>query len=50
MKATKRPMPTLTADLSVIGMALKIASLTLVTESIMNMIPSTNTAASAIVQ
>ena len=46
----KSPIPTETAILSVAGMELNIASRTLVIESMMNMIPSTNTAVSAISQ
>ncbi len=45
-----RPMPALTADFSVMGMALKMASLTLVTDSTMKIRPSANTANRAICQ
>ena len=45
-----RPMPTDTAILRVDGMALKIASLTLVRDRMINMMPSTNTAVRAISQ
>ena len=50
MKAINNPIPALTADFRVMGMALKMASLTLVTESTMKIRPSANTASSAICQ
>ena len=50
IKAMNRPIPALTADFSVMGMALKMASLTLVTDSTMKTRPSTKTAISAICQ
>ena len=50
MKAMKRPIPTDTALLRVRGIALKIASRTLVADSRMKMIPSINTANSAVCQ
>ena len=48
INATKRPIPAPTPFFNAIGIALKIASLTLVSERIINIIPSTNTARSAI--
>ena len=50
MKAMKRPMPADTAFFRLMGMALKMASRTLVRDRTMKMIPSTKTAASAISQ
>ena len=46
----KSPIPTLTADFKFLGTALKIASRTFVTESAINIIPSTNTAVRAVCQ
>ena len=48
IKAMNNPIPQLTPFLSVRGMALKIASLTLVSDNTMKISPSTNTAARAI--
>ena len=48
--AINRPMPTLTADFSVMGMALKMASRTLVRERMIKTMPSTKTASRAICQ
>ena len=50
MNVMKRPIPTETAILSVAGMALKIASLTLVRERMMKIRPSAKTAVRAICQ
>ena len=46
--AINNPIPTLTAVLRQVGIALKIASLTFVRERIMKIIPSANTAVSAV--
>ena len=48
--AMKRPIPTLTADFRFRGIALKIASRTLVSERMINTIPSAKTAVSAYCQ
>ena len=50
INAINRPMPTLTACFSVIGIALKIASRTLKHDKKIKITPSINTAASAICQ
>ena len=50
MKVIKRPKPTETPNFKVGGIALKIASRTLVRDKIIKMIPSTKTAARAICQ
>ena len=50
IRAMKRPIPAETAFFRVIGMALKMASRTLVRDKTMKMIPSTKTAAKAISQ
>ena len=50
MKAMNRPIPTETPFFSCIGMALKIASRTLVTDNTIKISPSTNTASSATCQ
>ena len=50
MNAMNRPMPTETPFLSVSGMALKIASRTLVSDRTMKIRPSMNTASSATCQ
>ena len=50
MKAMNRPMPALTAFFRHMGMALKMPSRTLVSDSAMKIRPSINTAASAISQ
>ena len=50
IKAMKIPMPTDTACFKFMGMALKMASRTLVRDKMMKMIPSINTAARAICQ
>ena len=47
INAINRPIPTLTAAFKFFGIALKIASRTLVSERMINIIPSTNTAVSA---
>ena len=47
IKAINNPMPTETACLSERGMQLKIASRTFVTDMMMKMMPSMNTASSA---
>ena len=50
INATKRPIPTDTPFFNVVGIALNIASRTLVSESTINTSPSTNTAKSATFQ
>ena len=50
MKAINKPIPLVTPYFSAGGMQLKIASRTLVRDKIIKIIPSTNTAASAICQ
>ena len=50
INAINRPIPALTPFLSVVGIALKIASRTFVSESTIKIIPSINTAISATCQ